>query len=140
MTQLLFTGGRLLDPAQDTLLDGMGVLVEGATVREVSDRPIRSEGRHRVSVVRNPRSVHGSGERHGFVPMLAAVAREKGVSAYVGDMQNLWPSVHRLGAAQVHWLTLERAARRSMPSRSRARSSGASPRRPVVRSACPRYR
>ncbi len=50
MTQYLFTGGRLLDPARDALLDGMEVLVEGDTVREVSDRPIRSEAATRIAL------------------------------------------------------------------------------------------
>jgi len=43
MPLFLFRGGRFLDPHKDTLQDGIEVLVEGDTVREVTDTPIRSE-------------------------------------------------------------------------------------------------
>jgi len=63
----------------------------------------------RTMVVRFSPTVHGAGGDHGFVAVLARIAREKGVSAFIGNGQNRWPAVHRLDAGKLVQLAVDKA-------------------------------
>ncbi len=104
------------------ITSGIGLLNYGRLVTE-NDKPVSSNASPRVAteeaanavneqgvnayIVRLPPTVHAAGDR-GFVPFVIGIAKEKGAAAYIGEGNNHWPAVHRLDAAVVYRLIVEK--------------------------------
>jgi len=75
--------------------------VETAVVG-LAERGVRS------SIVRFPTIAHSTTDNAGFLPLLIALAKEKGFAGYPGDGANLWNAVHVRDAASLFRLALEK--------------------------------
>ncbi len=99
---------------------GTGLLAPGRAVTEDIDPPanspmprvseqaalaMNSQGVS-ASVVRLPQ-VHDT-VKQGLITYAVKMAREKGVSAYIGDGLNRWPAAHVLDVARLYRLALEK--------------------------------
>jgi nucleoside-diphosphate-sugar epimerase len=107
---VIASGTALVTPGRLATEESVSTITSADIPRVASEEAATSMATRgvRVAVVRLSPSVHGDGD-HGFVPMLINTAREKGVSAYIGDGRNRWNAVHRLDAAHLFRLALEKA-------------------------------
>ncbi|MEV4116006.1 SDR family oxidoreductase [Nonomuraea sp. NPDC049695] len=94
--------GRDQDPSAQPSGGPQGRLATAQLTLSLASRDVRS------SVVRLAPTVHGEGD-NGFMATLVGIARDKGVSGYIGDGSHRWPAVHQLDAAHLFRLALEQA-------------------------------
>ncbi|KAJ5682418.1 hypothetical protein N7462_005583 [Penicillium macrosclerotiorum] len=107
---LVIASGTLMLPkgelaTEDKRADTSSPLNVRASTEQAID-VLASQG-VRASAIRLSPTVHGEND-HGFINMITQVARSKGESIYIGDGLNRWPAVHRLDAARLFRLALEK--------------------------------
>jgi nucleoside-diphosphate-sugar epimerase len=96
----LLTPGRLSTEEDPAHSGGMPRVSEAAAFA-FTDRGVRT------MAMRLPQ-VHGGEGKCGLLEYALNIAREKGVSAYIGDGGNRWAAAHRLDVARLYRLALEK--------------------------------
>ncbi|MGP3533690.1 NAD-dependent epimerase/dehydratase family protein [Microbacterium sp. RD1] len=118
-------GGALIGTGKPLLISsGLALIKPGEVVTEADLPPRTGTGFARkndvvaasltdrgvrISSVRLATTVHGRGDRM-FMRLLADLALETGVSAYIGDGSNRWPAVHVSDAGRLYALALRSGA------------------------------
>ncbi|MGH3246393.1 MAG: SDR family oxidoreductase [Trebonia sp.] len=108
---MLISGGTIVTPGRPST-ERDELIAQGPIAARISNMLAAlaaTERDVRACLVMLPRSVHGQGDRHGFVPQLVAMARARGVSGYLGDGASRWPAVHVKDAARLYRLAVEQA-------------------------------
>jgi nucleoside-diphosphate-sugar epimerase len=100
------SGVALLAPGQ-VATENDKALPQG---RGATENMVRDASGIRGAVVRLAPITHEAGTG-GFLPPLVAVAKDKGVAAYIGEGANRWPAGHRRDAARVYRLAVEKGER-----------------------------
>ena len=103
------SGTALLAPGRVATEDDEAAAF-GPRISEAAAKAFVAKG-VRAMAVRLPPSTHGEsprGFRAGLTSQLIAIAQAKGFSAYTGDGANRWSASHRLDAAPVYRLALEK--------------------------------
>lgn len=108
---MLISGGTIVTPGRPST-ERDELIAQGpiaARIRNMRAALTAAERDVRAALVMLPRSVHGEGERHGFIPQLIATVGAKGVCGYIGDGTSRWPAVHVKDAARLYRLAVEQA-------------------------------
>ncbi|WP_445517953.1 SDR family oxidoreductase [Streptomyces sp. NEAU-174] len=91
------------DPLRDAAIDANPRSAVGRLINDFTERGVRTV------LVAIPPVTHSTRDRTGFIPMLIKIARDTGVSGYVGDGTNRWPAGHTLDVGRLYRLALEKA-------------------------------